>query len=55
MPDGKGECHHHGYGPHQEMDAMSKAEVRALCIIADRLENGESKPVSIKFSVQLAA
>jgi predicted RNase H-like HicB family nuclease len=28
-------------------DAMSKAEVLALRVIADRLENGESGPISI--------
>ena len=32
-------------------DAMSKAEVLALRVIADRLENGESKPVSINFTM----
>jgi predicted RNase H-like HicB family nuclease len=42
------------YG-HSSMDAMSKAEVLALRVIADRLENGESEPVSIQFSVPLAA
>jgi len=31
-------------------DAMSKAEVLALRVIADRLENGESEPVSIRLS-----
>jgi predicted RNase H-like HicB family nuclease len=30
-------------------DAMSKAEVLALRVIADRLENGDSEPVSISF------
>jgi predicted RNase H-like HicB family nuclease len=30
-------------------DAMAKAEVLALRVIADRLENGESEPVSIQF------
>jgi predicted RNase H-like HicB family nuclease len=36
-------------------DAMSKAEVLALRVIADRLENGEAEPVSIQFSVPLSA
>ena len=36
-------------------DAMAKAEVLALRVIADRLENGESKPVSIQFSLPLSA
>ncbi|WP_322781905.1 type II toxin-antitoxin system HicB family antitoxin [Synechococcus sp. CBW1107] len=30
--------------------AMAKAEVISLNVIADRLENGESEPVSIRFS-----
>ena len=36
-------------------DAMSKAEVLALRVIADRLENGESEPVSIRLSLPLSA
>ncbi len=28
-------------------DAMAKAEVLALCVMADRLKHGESKPVDI--------
>lgn len=36
-------------------DAMSQAEVLALRVIADRLENGESEPVSIWFSLPLSA
>ncbi len=36
-------------------DAMSKAEDLALCVMADRLENGESEPVSILFSLPLSA
>ena len=36
-------------------DAMSKAEVLALRVIADRLANGESEPVSIQFSLPLSA
>ena len=35
-------------------DAMTKAEVLALRVIADRLENGESEPVSIRFSLPLS-
>jgi predicted RNase H-like HicB family nuclease len=35
-------------------DAMSKAEVLALRVIADKLENGESELVSIRFSLQLS-
>lgn len=31
-------------------DAMSKAEIFALSVIADRLENSECEPVSISFS-----
>jgi predicted RNase H-like HicB family nuclease len=36
-------------------DAMSKAEILALRVIADRLENSESEPVSISFSLPLTA
>ena len=36
-------------------DAMAKAEVLALRVIADQLENGESEPVSIRFSLPLPA
>jgi predicted RNase H-like HicB family nuclease len=36
-------------------DAMAKAEIMALRVIADRLENGESEPVSISFSLPLSA
>ena len=36
-------------------DAMSKAEVLALRVIADRLENGEAEPISIQFSLPLPA
>jgi predicted RNase H-like HicB family nuclease len=35
-------------------DAMKRAEVLALRVIADRLENGESEPVSIRFSLPLS-
>jgi predicted RNase H-like HicB family nuclease len=36
-------------------DAMSKAEVLALRVIADRLENSESEPMSISFSLPVSA
>ena len=36
-------------------DAMSKAEVLALRVLAERLENGECKPMSIQFSVPMSA
>jgi len=36
-------------------DAMAKAEVLALRVIADQLENGESQPISFSFSVPLSA
>jgi hypothetical protein len=36
-------------------DAMAKAEVLALRVIADRLENGESEPININFSLPLSA
>ena len=36
-------------------EAMSKAEILALRVIADRLENGESEPVSLSFSLPVAA
>jgi predicted RNase H-like HicB family nuclease len=36
-------------------DAMAKAEVLALRVIADQLENGESQPISISFSLPLSA
>ena len=36
-------------------DAMSKAEILALRVIADRLENSEAEPVSISFSLPLMA
>jgi predicted RNase H-like HicB family nuclease len=35
--------------------ATAKAEVLALRVIADRLENCESEPVSIQFSLPLSA
>jgi predicted RNase H-like HicB family nuclease len=36
-------------------DAMSKAEILALRVIAERLENGEAKPVSSNFSLPVMA
>ena len=36
-------------------DAMLKAEVLALRVIANRLENGETEPISIQFSLPLPA
>ena len=36
-------------------DAMAKAEVLALRVIADQLENGEAEPASIQFSPPLSA
>lgn len=35
-------------------DAMAKAEVLALRVLADRLEHGESRPESISISVAAA-
>ncbi|MCX5958277.1 MAG: type II toxin-antitoxin system HicB family antitoxin [Cyanobacteria bacterium] len=36
-------------------DAMSKAEILALRVIAERLENGDSEPVSISLSLPISA
>ena len=36
-------------------DAMSKAEILALRVIAERLENSEAKPMSINFSLPVMA
>jgi predicted RNase H-like HicB family nuclease len=36
-------------------DAMSKAEILALRVIADRLENGDSEPVNISLSLPISA
>ena len=36
-------------------DAMSKAEILALRVIADRLRNGDSEPVSISLSLPISA
>jgi predicted RNase H-like HicB family nuclease len=37
------------------MEAVSKAEVLALRVIAERLEHNESQPLSINISIPLAA
>lgn len=37
------------------LEAMSRAEVLALRVIADRLENNESRPFSINISIPIAA
>lgn len=36
-------------------EAMAKAEVLALRVIAERLEQGEAKPLDIRFSLPAAA
>jgi len=36
-------------------DAISKAEILALRVIAERLENNESKPLPINISIPIAA
>ena len=36
-------------------EAMGKAQVLALRVIAERLENGEQKPIEIRISVPAAA
>ena len=36
-------------------DAMSRAEILALRVIADRLEHGEAEPVSISLSLPVVA
>jgi predicted RNase H-like HicB family nuclease len=36
-------------------EAISKAEILALRVIADRLENSEAEPVSISFSLPIMA
>jgi len=36
-------------------DAMAKAQVLALRVMAERLEHGEAQPVDINMSVQTAA
>jgi predicted RNase H-like HicB family nuclease len=35
-------------------DAAAKAEILALRVLAERLEHGESKPVSISISISFA-
>ena len=42
------------YGVSPE-DAMAKAQVLALRVMAERLEHGEARPVDITMSVQAAA
>ena len=42
------------YG-HSAVDAMSRAEILALRVMADRLENGESEPVSISLLLPVSA
>jgi len=37
------------------VDAMSRAEILALRVMADRLENGESEPVSISLLLPVSA
>lgn len=37
------------------LEAVSKAEVLALRVIAERLENSESRPVDINISIPIAA
>ncbi len=36
-------------------DAMSKAEILALRVIADRLENGDSEPMNSSLSLPISA
>ena len=36
-------------------DAMSKAEILALRVIADRLEYGDSEPMNISLSLSISA
>lgn len=36
-------------------DAMSKAEILALRVIADRFENGDTEPVNISLSLPISA
>ena len=42
------------YGASAE-EAMTKAEALAFRVLAERLENGESRPLAITFSLQMAA
>lgn len=37
------------------LEAVSKAEVLALRVIAERLEHGESRPIPISISIPVAA
>ena len=41
------------YGANAE-DAMAKAEALALRVLAERLENGEARPIAINISLQPA-
>lgn len=36
-------------------DAMAKAEILALRVLAERLEQGEAEPLAIRFSLPAAA
>ena len=38
------------YGQSRE-EAMSKAEILALRVFADRLENGEAKPIALSIAI----
>jgi predicted RNase H-like HicB family nuclease len=42
------------YGANAE-DAMAKAEALALRVLAERLENGEARPLAINISLQTPA
>jgi len=44
----------YSYGTTAE-EAIAKAEVLALRVMAERLEHGESRPVEIKISLPIAA
>ena len=41
--------------PSYVLEAVSKAEVLALRVIAERLEHSESRPFSINLSIPIAA
>lgn len=38
------------YGATRE-DAMAKAEVLALCVVAEQLEHGEARPIDLSISI----
>ncbi len=42
------------YGSNPE-EAMTKAEALAFRVLAERLENGEARPLPVNFTVQFAA